>query len=176
MFGSLTLGSLAWGEVASIAGVAQALIGAAAGCIAAVLFLAPWKLQGKGAPDLSPSAYWPEPIPVTELSGDRGPVLVTVEYRIERADQQAFLEAIGRLSVVRRRDGAYEWGVFEDVADPGRWIEIFLVDSWFEHLRQHGRVTHADQDVEQSVAQFARASAPMVTHLVAPSRDPARPA
>jgi hypothetical protein len=33
----------------------------------------------------------------------------------------------------RRRDGAYRWGVFEDTADPSRFVETFLVDSWLEH-------------------------------------------
>ena len=30
------------------------------------------------------------------------------------------------------RDGAYAWGVYEDVADVGRFVETFTIDSWLE--------------------------------------------
>ena len=46
--------------------------------------------------------------------GGPGPVLVTVEYRIRPDDRVAFLEAITKLADERRRDGAFDWGVFED--------------------------------------------------------------
>jgi hypothetical protein len=79
-----------------------------------------------------------------EIEDDRGPVLVTVEYRIDPAKRRPFVAALDRLGRERRRDGAYRWGVFEDTADPSRFVETFLVDSWLEHLRQHERVTNAD--------------------------------
>ncbi len=44
------------------------------------------------------------------------------------------------------RDGAYDWGVYEDVAKPGRFVETFSLDSWIDHLRQHERVTHSDRE------------------------------
>src|SRR5437016_5672029 len=38
---------------------------------------------------------------------DEGPVLVTVEYRVDRDRTEEFLEAIHEYGRVRRRDGAY---------------------------------------------------------------------
>ena len=66
----------------------------------------------------------------------------------------------------RRRDGAYAWGVFEDAADEGRFLETFLVESWLEHLRQHERVTHADRVLEERSPLPSRGE-PKVTHLIA---------
>jgi hypothetical protein len=67
---------------------------------------------------------------------------------------------------VRRRDGAYEWSVFEDPAKEGRFIETFLTDSWLDHLRQHQRVTKADRIVEQLVRRFQVGDGPETTHLI----------
>jgi hypothetical protein len=48
------------------------------------------------------------------------------------------------LRTIRFRDGAVFWGLFSDAVNPARYAEHFLVESWFEHLRQHGRVTGED--------------------------------
>jgi hypothetical protein len=93
---------------------------------------------------------WPL-IVARHVEDDRGPVLVTVEYRIDLKDPEAFLTALEKLVNERRRDGAYSWGIFEDTADHGRFIETFLVESWLEHLRQHKRVTKADRVLQSSV-------------------------
>jgi Transmembrane secretion effector len=73
----------------------------------------------------------------------------------------------------RRRDGAYRWGVFEDAAKEGRFVETFLVESWLDHLRQHQRVTHADRLLQNAIARFQTAGAPKVTHLIAAEPDDA---
>ena len=111
------------------------------------------------------------PIVARRVENDRGPVLVTVEYRTTPGDRDAFLTALERLAQERRRDGAYSWGVFEDVAEEGRFLETFFVESWLEHLRQHKRVTKADRVMQERVQRFVRGK-PKVTHLVA--AEPAR--
>jgi hypothetical protein len=44
-------------------------------------------------------------------------------------------------------------------------LEIFLVNSWAEHLRQHERQTQADREVEQRLSSYA-ARDPEVRHLI----------
>jgi quinol monooxygenase YgiN len=111
--------------------------------------------------------HWPAPITAQEIGHERGPVLVTVEYRIRPRDRAEFLQAIAKVEPERRRDGAYAWGVFEDTAEEGRIVETFLVESWMEHLRQHERVTQADRLIEDAVQRFNLSGAPKVTHLIA---------
>jgi quinol monooxygenase YgiN len=118
--------------------------------------------------DLTPSLHWPEPVLAHDVAPDQGPVLVTVEYQIDPAQNEEFLDALYRLAAERRRDGAYAWGVFEDVAEPGRFLETFLVESWLEHMRQHERVTNADRMLEFCVERFHAKGEPKVTHLLAP--------
>jgi MFS family permease len=165
-FGCLTLGSAVWGEVASFVGLPAAHFIAAAGAVIAIPLTWRWKLQTGAGSDLTPSMHWP-PITELEVARDRGPVLVTVEYRIRVEEREAFLEAIAKLENGRRRDGAFAWGIFEDAAQSGRMVETFLVESWMEHMRQHERVTNADRLVQDAVGRFQIEGEPKITHLIA---------
>lgn len=166
-FGAMTAGSALWGQLASGLGLPVAHYIAAAGAVAGIVATWRWKLQAGAEIDLAPSMHWPAPILTIDTDPDRGPVLITVEYLIDEKNRDAFLSALTELSSQRRRDGAYFWDVFEDAAERGRFLETFMVASWFEHLRQHQRVTNADRVVQDAVRQFGAAGAPKVTHLVA---------
>ncbi len=170
MFGSLSVGSAIWGKVAALGGLPAAHILAGLGALIAVPLLWRWKLQTGAALDLTPSMHWPAPVLSGDVDADRGPVLVTVEYQVRPDDRGPFLEALERLGSERRRDGAFEWEVFEDLSQEGRFLETFKLDSWVEHLRQHERVTHADREQQQLVDQFQLAGMAKVTHLIAPIR------
>lgn len=165
-FGTMSLGSLLWGELATWAGVSTTLLIAAAGGVLALPLTRRWKLQTGADVDFSPSMHWPPPITTHAIEQDRGPVLVTVEYRIDPNNRAPFVRALGRYAHERRRDGAYEWGLFEDPAQEGRFVETFLTDSWLEHLRAHERVTKADRLLEQIVLRFQVEGKPKITHLV----------
>lgn len=166
-FGALSVGSAIWGQVAGMAGLPTAHFLAAAGALATIPLTWRWKLQQGAEIDLTPSLSWPAPITTHEVEHDRGPVLVTVEYRIDPRERDQFLAALERLSQERRRDGAFAWRVFEDAAEEGRMVETFLVNSWLEHLRQHERVTNADRVLQDAVNRFNAAGVPKVTHLIA---------
>jgi Transmembrane secretion effector len=105
--------------------------------------------------------HWPAPITTQSIADDRGPELVTVEYRIRPQDREAFLEA---LEHARRRDGAYAWGIFEDTAEEGRMVETFLVESAFApaRTRHHRRPRGAD-----AVDNFDQNGEPKIPHFVA---------
>jgi MFS family permease len=175
LFGAMTVGSVIWGKLAGMVGLPAAHFVAAAGALLAMLATWRWKLQ-TGAIDLTPSMHWPAPIATHGVEQDQGPVLVTVEYRIDPKDRDAFLAALERLAQERRRDGAYAWGVFEDAAEEGWMVETFWVESWLEHLRQHERVTNADRVLQDTVLRFHTGGTPKITHLIAAEAgDRARP-
>ncbi len=166
MFGGFSIGSAVWGEAASRLGLPTSLILAAAGAAAVVPVTWRWKLQSGANVDLSPSMHWPAPVTTTQIDDDRGPVLVIIEYSIDPENREYFLKALHSYGRERRRDGAYDWGVFEDPAHIGRFVETFRTDSWLEHLRQHRRVTQADRKLEDSVRRFQIGDGPKTTHLV----------
>jgi MFS family permease len=171
MFGALTVGSLIWGRLAGMMGLPIAHYIAAAGMLLALAFTRRWKLQTALGVDLAPSMHWPAPISTHEVEHDHGPVLVSVEYRIDPRNRVRFLAALEILGQERRRDGAYAWEVFEDIAENGRFVETFLVESWLEHMRQHERVTKADRVIQNAVGRFQIKGAPKVTHFIAANRN-----
>lgn len=166
-FGAMTVGSLGWGALATWTGIPTALAVAATGLVLAIPLTRGYQLSSAPG-DLTPSGHWPEPIVAAGIPGDRGPVMVTIEYRITADKQVAFREAVHRLAEQRRRDGAYQWNLMQDAADPERFIEVFLVESWIEHERQHTRVTRADADLQDEIAALATpGTAPRITHWLA---------
>lgn len=168
--GAMTAGSLTWGAVATLTGVSFTLMAGAAGLVIVGLAFHALKLP-KGDADLVPSNHWPEPLTAAPVELDRGPVLILIEYRIDPAERQAFLRTLAALSEDRRRDGAYDWGVAEDAADPSLMLEWFMVESWAEHLRQHRRVSRAAADVQADVQRFHRGpQSPVVRHFLSINR------
>ncbi len=166
-FGAMTFGSLLWGEVASHVGVSLTHYVAAAGALLVIPATWRWKLQTGAGLDLTPSMHWPTPAVRVDVADDAGPVMVHVEYRVDTARRAAFLAALRALARSRRRDGAHAWHMFEDVEMPCRFVEVFMVDSWLEHMRQHARVTNADRVLEEQLHELL-SEAPKVTHLVSP--------
>jgi predicted MFS family arabinose efflux permease len=169
IFGATTVGSAVWGKVAGAEGLPIAHYAAAAGALLAILLTWPWKLQAGVGLDLTPSMHWRAPVVTQKVENNQGPILVTVEYRIDLKDRVAFLAALDEMGHERKRDGAYAWGLFEDTADVGRFIETFLIESWLELMHQHERVTNADRMTENQIRGLLT-SAPRVTHLVASER------
>jgi MFS family permease len=168
-FGAMTAGSAIWGHIAGMESVATSLLIAATGAVITIPLTWRWKLQTAAGLDLTPSMHWRAPVFKQAVENDRGPVLVTIEYRIDLKDRTAFLGEIEEMGYERKRDGAFAWGVFEDPADTGRFVETFLIESWLElrHLRE--RVTNADRMLEEHIRSLLL-SPPTVGFLVASDR------
>jgi MFS family permease len=167
MFGSMTLGSVLWGQIATLTTIQAALFIAAAAMVVVIPMTWRWKLQTGEALDLTPSTQWPAPVVSRSVEGEDGPVLVTIEYRIGADNRKSFLSALYELQHERLRDGASSWGIFEDTSQSGRFLETFLVSSWTEHLRQHQRVTNADYVLQQRIIGLLQEQQ-KITHFVAP--------
>ena len=163
-------GSLLWGAVASALTVSWSLALAAGGALGGMALTWRYSLGVFEATDRMMPVAWPEPQTYGEIEPDRGPVLVSVEYRVAPENADRFVSATDELRRVRRRDGAISWGLFHDAADPRRYVEWFMVESWVEHLRQHHRATVADQEVNERVRAFHLGPAPpRVSHFIAAS-------
>jgi Transmembrane secretion effector len=169
IYGTMTLCSAAWGEIAARSGLSTALLIAAGGAIAAIPLTWRWKLQQGATLDLSPSQHWNLPETREEIDNDRGPVLVKIEYRIDPKDGPAFVHALDELGFERRRDGAFAWGIFEDAGDLGRYEEAYLIESWLELMHLRERVTNADRVLEDGIREMLIAP-PRIEFLIAAER------
>lgn len=169
-FGSMTIGSAIWGKVASVWGLPTTLYVAAAGTFVGMIATWTYRLQTAAGQDLTPSLHWSDRTFVQPVDDDQGPVLVTVEYRVAPEDRAPFLARMQEIGSERKRDGAFAWNVFEDAADVGRVVEMFLIQSVLELRHLRARVTKADQMVEAEAHTFLK-EPPKAGFLIAPKRN-----
>ena len=166
--GGLAVGSAVWGFVAARIGVSTALLFAAIGLLIGPLAAWRYRLTGNTNLPLTPSLHWPEPIVLIDAEVTEGPAVTIVEYRINPKTADEFLQAMKEMRRIRQRDGAIRWNLLRDTADPERYIESFVTESWAEHLRQHERVTAEDREAEERAQAFHLGpERPRITHLIA---------
>ena len=164
--GSMALGSAVWGALAARVGPAWSLTAAAAGLVLTLPIVMRFRLPALEGRDLSPTKF--SPAPRFDLEGDRGPVMVTVRYQVAEPDRPAFTALMRQMELVRRRSGAVGWALYEDPTRRDVLLEVFLVDSWLEHLRQHERQTRTDHALRERIFALHRgAEPPEVSHLLA---------
>ena len=166
--GGLAGGSALWGFIAGRAGISNALILSAAGLVIGLPVTRRYRLIGTKSLSLAPSLHWPEPVVVIETNTNEGPAITSIEYKIDTKTAEEFLQAMKEMKRIRLRDGAIRWNLLRDAADPERYLEIFVTESWGEHLRQHERVTAEDRKAEERAQAFhVGARPPRITHLIA---------
>jgi hypothetical protein len=165
--GGTAAGSALWGMMAARTGLSVALLGAALGLLGGLGARVRYRLVVEDDKDLTPSLHWLKPLVAQSPSLEDGPGLVMVEYDIDPMQADRFLQAMDAVRLERQRDGAMRWGLFSDAAAPSRYVETFLMESWVEHLRQHERVTGADQAAQERAHTFHRGpTPPLVSHLL----------
>jgi MFS family permease len=166
--GGMAAGSLGWGWLAQTFGTPRALLAAGLGTAVAALVGARFRLGEAAHVNVTPSGHWPQPVVGPDLHDDRGPVLVTIEYRIDPARRATFLQRMQPLGRARRRNGALQWGVAEDSTQPGVYLEYFVDASWREHLRQHERVTEDERALQDALLETLAdpAQRPRVRHFI----------
>jgi MFS family permease len=164
--GGMAAGSAVWGAIGQRVGVPTSLMWAGLGAIATIGLGLVWRLPN-ATMDMTPWNHWRMPVipEGLELKGESGPVLVTVEYTVNRDHTSNFLRAMHRYQRIRRRDGASRWGIYRDTERPDIYLETFIVSSWAEHLRQHERFTRADHALEERINKYLLKE-PQARHLI----------
>src|SRR6266566_2898703 len=131
--GGLAGGSALWGFTAARFGISNALLFSAIGLIVGLPLTWRYRLVGTKSLSLAPSLHWPEPVVVIETNANEGPAITSIEYKIDPKTAEAFLQAMKEMKRIRLRDGAIRWNLLRDSADPERYLEIFVTESWGEH-------------------------------------------
>ncbi|MBM0233284.1 MFS transporter [Micromonospora sp. STR1_7] len=170
--GGQAIGALLWGLVADMGGLVLAYLAAAALMLVGTVTSRVWPLPDLRSVNREPAAYWPQPRLAYEPDPGVGPVLVTVQYSVRPERAQSFLAAMDLVRGARQRTGAMRWGLFRPAETTDRFVEVYLVPSWDEHLRQHGgRLTGEDREAEERAREYAD-GAPQVRHLVPAAAGP----
>lgn len=173
--GSLGIGPVVWGSIAEFTNLPTAMLLASGGLVIASLFTRRWPLSSNDNLDHNPSRHWRKPEPVLDIKAQQGPVMINVRYDIAPEQRAEFLASIHELGKVRKRDGARFWQYFEDAVRPGSFVEVYVVDTWLDHLRQHERISRHDARVQERIKSLlVPGTSAVVSHFAhpMPSHEP----
>jgi len=94
---------------------------------------------------------WTEPQTALAIEPRSGPVIVSIAYRIREEDIDAFLALMDERRRIRRRDGARQWRLMRDLAEPQVWVEKYQTPTWLDYIRHNQRITHADASINEGI-------------------------
>ena len=172
-FGGMALGSWLWGTMVDSVGIVEALQLAAASMLLGVLVGFRWAVPARIERDLEPLDRWQEPPVGMDILPRSGPVSVAVEYLIEEPDVAAFTDLMYERRRIRRRDGARQWTLLNNLEHRQQWIERFELPTWAAYVRMHSRTTQEDGRVGEEIRSLHQGiEPPRVRRMLV--RDPAR--
>lgn len=154
LMGSSAAGAALWGLVATWTDVRTSLIGAAAFGLACVLLTRRFLPKPGADEDLTPTQFARPAGTEIDLDLREGPVLVTIDYLIDPARTDEFLQVMQESRRNRLLHGMLSWGLFRDAADSRRFIEHYVDESWVEHLRHFERMTAFDVALRERRLSF----------------------
>ena len=166
IMGATAAGAALWGQVASMLSVHISLaIAAVSGVV--IMFLVLRVVRNRQPEeDLSPARMLIRPNASTTTEAGLH-LVVTIEYFIYPARAQEFRAVLKESRRTRLQQGALHWELEHDIADPRRYVERILDESWVEHLRRFDRSTNADMALrDRRLAFHVGENPPVVTRYV----------
>jgi MFS family permease len=174
LFGAQAIGAVLWGVIGDVLGVVPAFLIAALILLVGVATFRLWPFFDISRIDTRTAAIWPEPELARDPQPQSGPVVVENVYSIASGNEQAFLNVMPHLRRSRMRTGATWWGLFRVGEKDRKFVEMFSVPSWEEHLRQHRyRLTGNDATFDRKARALSEPPV-RTSHLIAVERQAAR--
>lgn len=152
--GAMAAGGAVWGLLADYIGTPRSLQLAALVTILGLWFTRKGVFRLGSEADFRSVSQTDKLVVVGEVAHSDGPVSVEIRYRAAAKEQQSFISIAYVVGKSRRRNGARNWRLYRDLADPEHYVERFIVESWLDYLRQRARVTQADQKFEQRLQRY----------------------
>ena len=165
IMGGSAAGAALWGQVASITDVRTSLSIAAVTGVLGMWLVQRWVRDDMIEEDHSRSTNFNRP--TTAELPDAGRILITIEYFIDPQRAAEFRAVMQESRRSRLRQGALSWQLQHDIAEPSRYIEQIVDESWTEHLRRFDRVTTSDVSLrDRKMAFHVGDSPPVVSRYV----------
>ncbi|WP_286950038.1 MULTISPECIES: MFS transporter [Brevundimonas] len=163
-FGGMAGGSWLWGGLAQTYGVDVALGVSAGVLVLCVLIGLRVPLPSTANLNMDLLRRWTEPQTALAIEPRSGPVIVSIAYRIREEDIDAFLALMDERRRIRRRDGARQWRLMRDLAEPEIWVEKYQTPTWLDYIRHNQRITHADASINEGIRALHQGPDKPVVH------------
>ncbi len=96
------------------------------------------------------------------LSLRSGPIVISIDYRIDPANAREFYDAMRGVQRARLRNGGFNWSLARDIAHPEVWTERYQCPTWGDYLRVRDRYTQADQEAQTIANAYLIPGASMI--------------
>jgi len=163
-FGGMAGGSWLWGSLAQSQGLDTALGLSSGVLLLSVVIGLRVPLPSTANLNMDLLRRWTEPETQLPIEPRSGPVVVSIAYRIREEDIDAFLAVMDDRRRVRRRDGARQWRLLRDLAEPDVWVEKYQTATWLDYIRHNQRITQADADISERIRALHQGPDKPVVH------------
>jgi MFS family permease len=161
IMGASAFGAALWGHIATVGSLQASLLIASVTGVLMMGAALRYVLDGGVDDDVSPAAPGWADAPPHAPPGE-GRLVINVEYLIDPARAAAFHVVMQQTRRTRLSEGAIGWELLHDVAEPGRYVEQIIDESWTGHLRRFHRATAADLALRERRLAFHLGDGPPV--------------
>ncbi|WP_312135638.1 MFS transporter [Brevundimonas sp.] len=166
-FGGMAAGAWLWGSLAQDYDTSLALIVSAVVLSFCLVLGLKMPLANGESLNLAPLDRWKEPDTELHIEPRSGPIIVSIAYTIDDDDVPEFLKLMEERRRIRRRDGAHQWRLMRDLANPNIWVEKYQTATWLDYVRHNQRMTHDDARITSAIRALHRGEErPVVNRMI----------
>jgi len=152
--GGIALGALLWGHAAADWGVSNALVVSGIALAVTPFIGLALPMPPVSTTDIEMVEQSQEPEVALALTARSGPIVIEIDYRVDPEAARDFYDVMLKMQRTRMRNGAFDWSLSRDIADPALWTERFHCPTWADYLRMRSRFTHSDQELQNRADAF----------------------
>jgi hypothetical protein len=154
------IGSWIWGEVAAATDLKTPYVLSALGMLLTLLLGFRLRMPHVDGLHRELAATAEPTAEELAVDGRRGPVAVSLEYRVPAAEAERFQETMRAVRASRLRNGGDRWRLERDAADPELWTERWRHPTWHDYLRRRDQMGAVDRRLQDQALAFHQGPAP----------------
>jgi MFS family permease len=152
--GGIALGALLWGQAAADWGVGNALLVSGIALAVTPFIGLALPMPPVSTTDVEMVEHSQEPEVALAITARSGPIVIEIDYRVDPTTARDFYDVMLKMQRTRLRNGAFDWSLSRDIADPALWTERFHCPTWADYLRMRSRFTHSDRELQNRANAF----------------------
>lgn len=152
--GGIAFGAWLWGHITAESGLGTALIVSGVALLLTPLIGFLFPMPRISREDVEAVELANEPEVELQITARSGPIVIEIDYRVDSSRARQFYELMLKVQRARLRNGAYEWSISRDIANPELWTERYHCPTWGDYLRQRTRYTQGDHELQARVNEF----------------------
>jgi MFS family permease len=152
--GGIAIGAWLWGHVTADWGLPSALIASGIALILTPLVGLLLPMPRISERDVEMIDIANEPEVALAITARSGPIVIELDYRVDPEAARQFYDVMLKIQLARLRNGAFDWSISRDIADPALWTERYYCPTWADYLRLRSRLTHSDRELQELADSF----------------------